>query len=52
MVKRKNGFFKELCKESNIYVADLNARRSKKSSLKYILEHDEIRDIDNLYLLQ
>lgn len=28
MVKRKNGFFKELCKESNIYVADLTYKTS------------------------
>lgn len=50
-MKRKSGFFDKLTTEENIKLADTNARKSKKRSIKYIQKHDA-REDDNEKLLQ
>lgn len=41
MVKRKGNLIREVAALENIYLADKNARKAKKSSKHYIAKHDE-----------
>lgn len=50
MTKKVGYLLEKLCDINNIELADDHARRSKKSSLKYIMKHDKNRDLENWQL--
>lgn len=50
MTKKVGYLLEKLCDINNIELADDRARRSKKSSLKYIMKHDKNRDLENWQL--
>lgn len=52
MVKRKGKFLEKLCNPNNINIADINARKNKISSIKYIQEHDKNRGLQNNKLIE